>query len=382
MTHGYRFFNLSPLPPHAHVTCAAHVPGADPPLALQLAPLPTAEVRRRLRELIPPRADMSAPERPPKTGFEPGARAKGQTPKVCKVARHMSLVNALAEALGGSRPVVFCDGAPLVDGDASCADRRSAEAAVDALLAFLRRFSGWPTTVNQRKGVAAQNYLTLRRRDIDGFAKWLGLNDEGRGNSGQDEGGGGATSGKSTGRGGRSAVDMSEHEAAERAAAAEVVKLWNLSEAVLEKAVPDMAFDTLAVAKGFRGSPHIDHKDTTHQHVIALGNFEGGELCAEEVTASDKSTRGPHGRTGATDEGAAGGTGRSVESGARTLRINVKNRVARVDGRSVHWVSGWEGERYSIVYFSMNPRLGTPMRPSAEALAWMAERNKRVYCTA
>ena len=31
----------------------------------------------------------------------------------------------------------------------------------------------------------------------------------------------------------------------------------------------------------FRGSPHVDEHDTTHQHVIALGEFEGGLLCAE-----------------------------------------------------------------------------------------------------
>ena len=45
LTHGYRLFNLEPLPPHAHVRSAAHLPGVEPPLAMQLAPLPTKELQ-------------------------------------------------------------------------------------------------------------------------------------------------------------------------------------------------------------------------------------------------------------------------------------------------------------------------------------------------
>lgn len=40
----------------------------------------------------------------------------------------------------------------------------------------------------------------------------------------------------------------------------------------------------------------------------------------------------------------------------------------------VHWVSGWEGERYSVVFFSINPSRATPVRASAEHKAWMESR--------
>ena len=65
----------------------------------------------------------------------------------------------------------------------------------------------------------------------------------------------------------------------------------------------------------------MDAHDTTYQHVVALGDFGGGRLCADH---------GPRGE----------------------IRIEVKHRLGRIDGRMVHWVEKWKGERYSVVYYS------------------------------
>ena len=41
--------------------------------------------------------------------------------------------------------------------------------------------------------------------------------------------------------------------------------------------------------------------------------------------------------------------------------MNVKNRVARIDGRNVHWVEGWSGERFSVVFFCTKKENATEM---------------------
>lgn len=220
------------------------------------------------------------------------------------------------------------------------------------MLAGLRSFEGWPESAAQRKGVAAQNYLTMKGRDVAGFERWLAADD----------------AEAATAVTGRPVSKQSEAEAKAKAAAAALVEMWRLSVAVFTAVVPEAVFDYLTITRGFRGSPHIDHKDTTHQHVMALGDFEGGQLCAEEV-ASHRGAEAPAGSTSASDGGQASGS----VSGGRTLRIDVKNRVARVDGRGVHWVSGWEGERFSVVFFSMNPAHATPVCASEVHTAWMEQ---------
>lgn len=100
-------------------------------------------------------------------------------------------------------------------------------------------------------------------------------------------------------------------------------------------------------SKAFRGSPHVDNHDQTFQHVIALGDFVGGMLCTE-----------------------------SDEDGAETLAIDVGNRFGRIDGRSVHWVSGWCGKRYSIVYYSTAREDWTERVPQKLHTEWMQSMQK------
>lgn len=99
-------------------------------------------------------------------------------------------------------------------------------------------------------------------------------------------------------------------------------EIWDLCQKLLHSIDDSIRYSALAITRNFRGSPHVDLHDTTYQHVIALGDFEhGGRLC--------------------------------VASGAQTFSINVKNRLARIDGRNVHWVEKCNrGERFSVVYYS------------------------------
>ena len=70
-------------------------------------------------------------------------------------------------------------------------------------------------------------------------------------------------------------------------------------------------------------SPHIDHRDTSFQYALSLGEFEGGELCVE----------------------AEGGHGVAV--------VETRGRIARVDGRHVHWVRTHRGgDRFSLIFYN------------------------------
>ena len=159
----------------------------------------------------------------------------------------------------------------------------------DPLLAYLRQCQLWPPSSKQRKGVSAGNYLTIRK----------------------------------------------SHPPAQNT-------LWKLCKELINSIVPDATYTALAITKFFRGSPHVDKHDTTFQHVVALGEFEGGRLCADHVT----------------DE----------------VQINVHNRVGRIDGRNVHWVSGWKGERYSVVYYSTDKNDWTEPIDQSVHNSWMIEK--------
>ena len=302
LTHGYRHYRLEPLPPHDDIASHAQVPGEDPPLVAQLAPLSTVEILARL-EKVEPNDAVPPPCKRRKT------RAKG--PKN-KTLAHALAVNDLARVMGGVRPVDRCPGAaPLRPSEFD--ELRG------KLLEALRNFEDFFDNP-QRKGVRSRGYLVLKRKVIDEANKFHG----------------------------GLAVDMPDQNRSEMIGAGNKVRerarVWSLSEEVLrtfflEEHCPE--YDSLAITSDFRGSPHVDKKDTSHQYVLALGDFEGGELCVE-----------------------------AGEGGEKVLAVDVKNRLGRIDGRAPHWVNGWTGERFSLVFF----RTGgtpTPMEPVDAHVRWM-----------
>jgi len=125
--------------------------------------------------------------------------------------------------------------------------------------------------------------------------------------------------------------------------------VWQLCEHLIRQVIPDAVYNALAITKSFRGSPHIDNHDKTFQHVIALGDFHGGCLCTE----ADK-------------------------DGNEVVQVDVKNKYCRIDGRSVHWVSGWTGERYSIVYYSTSDDDYTEQLPQSVHTRWMQKKSGMV----
>ena len=301
LTHGYRHYRLQPSPPHDNIS-DAQVPGEDPPLVAQLAPLSTEEILTRLKKARR-EDDVSPPSKRRKT------QAKGAKNKTLA---HALAVNDLARAMGGVRPVCRCPGAaPLRPADFD--ELRG------KLLEALRNFQDFFDNP-QRKGVRSRRYLVLKRKAVDDAEKFRR----------------------------RLVVDVPDRCRSEMIGTGNKVRergrVWRLCEKVLRTFFPEghpPEYDSLAITSDFRGSPHVDKKDTSHQYVLALGDFEGGELCVE-----------------------------AGEDGEKVLAVDVKNRLGRLDGRVPHWVSGWTGERFSLVFF----RTGgtpTPMEPVDSHVRWM-----------
>ena len=101
-------------------------------------------------------------------------------------------------------------------------------------------------------------------------------------------------------------------------------ELWDLAVEALREADPEYAstFTSLAITGNFRGSPHIDTENVAPFYALALGDFvEGGRV--------------------------------AVESSERQVtEVDTRFGFAKVDGRFPHWVTPYQGERFSLIYYT------------------------------
>lgn len=148
----------------------------------------------------------------------------------------------------------------------------------------------WPTTTRERPRVRADTYFTLQRPRSGRFA--------------------------------------SEHTEKARRAAAKLARyqtLWDLAHKVMSTVDAAYAeqYSAIAVTHNFQGSPHIDTENVGPFYGMSLGEFtpaRGGAI--------------------------------AVEYGPRTVaHVDTRGRLGKVDGRFPHWVTPYEGTRYSVIYY-------------------------------
>ena len=128
-------------------------------------------------------------------------------------------------------------------------------------------------------------------------------------------------------------------------------ELASLCRDVLAFVDPTYPCSLVAVTKNFQGSPHVDHSDVSFQYALSLGDFGGGG-------------------GGGGGVGGGGGGELCVEDAARADAlwvVETRDRVAKVDGRFIHWVRGYGGGgvRYSLIFFATDPARGTPPAEAA-----------------
>ena len=278
-------------------SCDHEVPheSSSPPLHLQLLALSTTELKRRLERF---EHGEAIPDNSMNDKKKSGGRRE-------RVHWHAYFACRLTKELGNQRSAIHdVKGVPLDP------------TVTEPLLSYLRSDKAralWPSQSKQRKGVQSGRYLTIRKKSRS---------------HAQDE-------------------------------------LWNLcltlimsvfcpspmsstatQKGVDESALSDAPYTALAITHSFCGSPHVDAHDVTYQHVVALGDFEGGRLCVDHDGFNDENS---------------------------CIRIDVRNRLGRLDGRNVHWVEGWKGERYSVVYYSTDKKHYTDPVDQSTHNSWMVE---------
>ncbi|KAJ9438170.1 Ras guanine nucleotide exchange factor L [Diplonema papillatum] len=124
----------------------------------------------------------------------------------------------------------------------------------------------------------------------------------------------------------RSHLEFTKHNGTKATLAAQKVAkhqaLWDLAAKVMVQADPVFATKYTAVAftDNFTGSPHIDTQNIGPFYGIALGDFDGGELCVESTPTE-------------------------------VAMINTRYRAVKVDGRYPHWVAPHTGQRFSVIYY-------------------------------
>ena len=126
----------------------------------------------------------------------------------------------------------------------------------------------------------------------------------------------------------RGAADLgTRHPHHELRAACDELLHWYRSAA----ADPTYRHTAIAITKNFCGSPHIDTFDRCPQLAVSLGEFEGGSLCVES------------------------------DGGGHIDVFDTHDKLAKVDGRRVHWVKAFRGrERYSIIFYNTAEGETTP----------------------
>jgi len=97
-------------------------------------------------------------------------------------------------------------------------------------------------------------------------------------------------------------------------------KLYELLTELIALYKPNFKYSTIQVNYGFACKKHCDKNNVGPSYTISLGDFDGGEL--------------------------------EVDDREYVTTYVSKNRFIKFNGNNEHWVLPFEGERYSIVYFT------------------------------
>jgi len=99
------------------------------------------------------------------------------------------------------------------------------------------------------------------------------------------------------------------------------LKLWKSMRRLIKAIDPDYMFTSIQVNRNFLGKPHCDSKDRSYQYALSLGDFSGGKLMIE------------------------------TDDPERLTMLDTRGRLTKCDGRRPHWVTPYEGTRYSLIMY-------------------------------
>ena len=102
-------------------------------------------------------------------------------------------------------------------------------------------------------------------------------------------------------------------------------ELFEIIQNLAKNEIPDFEYTTVQINKNILSLPHIDKNNVGESYIVALGDFEGGELVIEGEP------------------------------------FNIKDTWKIFDGNCGHWVNPFVGTRYSLVFFTHTFKPPSPL---------------------
>jgi len=120
---------------------------------------------------------------------------------------------------------------------------------------------------------------------------------------------------------------------------------------VMRKAAPDFPFTSIQLNYGYASRPHVDKNNLGTSYILGLGDYSGGELWVHDDDGGV-----PYVLEGNTDVTGYYRVGREL----RGEELQIKNTWTVFDGNRLHFTRPFQGERYSIIFFTSDQYASTP----------------------
>jgi predicted 2-oxoglutarate/Fe(II)-dependent dioxygenase YbiX len=95
-----------------------------------------------------------------------------------------------------------------------------------------------------------------------------------------------------------------------------------VADALMKAYDPTFKYTSIQVNKNMQCAPHRDSLNDGLSYIIGLGDYTGGDLVVHHKDGT-------------------------------TTAHNIRNKFVKFDGHEVHHVEPFEGERYSLVFFTV-----------------------------
>eukprot|EP00930_Biecheleria_cincta_P049347 TRINITY_DN34561_c0_g1_i1.p1 TRINITY_DN34561_c0_g1~~TRINITY_DN34561_c0_g1_i1.p1 ORF type:complete len:477 (+),score=62.96 TRINITY_DN34561_c0_g1_i1:190-1620(+) len=111
----------------------------------------------------------------------------------------------------------------------------------------------------------------------------------------------------------------------------------------LRAVAADFPFTSIQLNYNYASRPHVDKNNLGTSFIVGLGDYTGGELWVHDESGDSKWTM-----RGEQDVTAFYHVGRELNGQS----LQIRNAWTIFDGNKLHWTNEFEGERYSVIYFT------------------------------
>ena len=126
--------------------------------------------------------------------------------------------------------------------------------------------------------------------------------------------------------------------------------LTRLLVGAMKAVAPDFPFSSIQINYNYASRPHVDKNNLGTSFIVGCGEYTGGELWVHDESGEDKCTLENEDVTAYYHSG--------KEFNGKTLQI--RDAWTIFDGTKMHYTEPFEGERYSIIYFTSDRYAAAP----------------------